>query len=154
MSKLSNQKVYQAEDLLITKSEPNRIQILCFSYSHLNSTYYYDFNSVFTRRNAEALFASANVQKKQLLLKDLTDEKSHYRIKNYRIGPTVGNILEEINRVSHSDRLDSELIGYLKNRCQPQIELEEVVSRNHQLKLELEIFPQDIQLIDIQKVSR
>ncbi len=154
LSKLSDQVVYQSEDLLITKEDPNRIQLLCFSYSHLNSTYYYDFNSAFTRRNASALFASANVQKKQLLLKELKEETSRYRMKSYRIGPSAGNILEEINQVSSSDQLDEELVTYLKHRCQPQIEVRELQSSHHQLKLEVELAPQDIQFIDIQKVSR
>ncbi|MBO0451804.1 GH39 family glycosyl hydrolase [Candidatus Enterococcus murrayae] len=154
LSKLSNLVVHQSEDLLITKDEPNRIQLLCFSYSHLNSTYYYDFNSVFTRRNAAALFASASVQKKQILLKDLKEEESRYRIKSYRIGQQAGNILEEINQAASSDRLDDELVTYLKHRCQPQLEVKEELSRNHQLKIDLEISPQDIQLIEIQKVSR
>ncbi|MDU5336773.1 GH39 family glycosyl hydrolase [Enterococcus sp.] len=154
LNKLSASVVYQSEDLLITKDDPNRIQLLCFSYSHLNSTYYYDFNSVFTRRNASALFASTSVQKKKILLKDLNEAESSYRVKHYRIGPTAGNLLEEINAVSHSDRLDDELVTYLKHRCQPQIEVKEATSRNHQLRLELEILPQEIQLIEIQKVSR
>lgn len=153
LSKLSDQVVYQSEELLITKEEPNRIQILCFSYSHLNSTYYYDFNSVFTRRNASALFASSNVQTKQILLKNLTDEKSRYRMKHYRIGPEAGNILEEINQVGSTDRLDDELVTYLKQRCQPRIEVNEMVSRNYQLTIDLEIHPQEIQLIEIQKSS-
>lgn len=154
LGKLSDEVVYQSEELLITKDDPNRIQLLCFSYSHLNSTYYYDFNSVFTRRNAEALFTSASVQKKQIVLMNLKEEESLYRLKCYRIGPKSGNILEEMNQLSHSDRLDEELIAYLKHRCQPQIEVKEAVSRNRQLKIELELSPQDIQLIEVQKVSR
>lgn len=154
LNKLSDQVVYQSEDLLITKDDPNRIQVLCFSYSHLNSTYYYDFNSVFTRRNAAALFASASVQEKRLLLKDLKEDESLYRIKYYRIGSKAGNILEELNHLSSLDRLDDELVAYLKHRCQPQIEVKEANSRNHQLIIDLALFPQDIQLIDIQKVSR
>lgn len=154
LNRLSNQVVYQSEDLLITKEDPNKIQILCYSYSHLNSTYYYDHNSVFTRRNAAALFASGNVQTKRVLLKELKEEESHYRIKYYRIGAEAGNILEEINQVSSSDRLDDELITYLKHRCEPQLEIRDGHSRNHQLKIELALFPQDIQLIEIQKVSR
>ncbi|MFR3685448.1 MAG: GH39 family glycosyl hydrolase [Enterococcus sp.] len=154
LHRLSDQVVYQSEDLLITKDDPNKIQILCYSYSHLNSTYYYDYSSVFTRRNAAALFASGNVQKKQVLLKDLKEAESHYRIKCYRIGAEAGNILEEINQVSSSDRLDDELVTYLKHRCEPRLEISEGRSRNHQLKIEIELFPQDIQLIEIQKVSR
>lgn len=154
LNRLGNQVVYQSEDLLITKDDPNKIQILCYSYSHLNSTYYYDHSSVFTRRNAAALFASGNVQTKQVLLKDLKEEESHYRIKYYRIGQKTGNILEEINQISSYDRLDDEMITYLKHRCEPQLEIREGQSRNHQLKIELELFPQDIQLIEIQKVSR
>lgn len=154
LHKLSDQVVYQSEDLLITKEDPNRIQLLCFSYSHLNSTYYYDFSSVFTRRNAAALFASASVQRKRIVLQNLKEEESRYRIKSYRIGPNTGNILEEINQLSSSDKLDEELVAYLKHRCQPQIEVKESLSNRHQLKLELELSPQEIQFIEIQKVSR
>lgn len=100
------------------------------------------------------MFASTSVQKKKILLKDLNEEESSYRVKRYRMGPTAGNLLEEINAVSHSDRLDDELVTYLKHRCQPQIEVKEATSRNHQLRLELEILPQEIQLIEIQKISR
>lgn len=153
LSKLNDLVVYQSEDLLITQRGSNRIQILCFSYSHLNSTYYYDFNSVFTRRNATSLFATADVQKRKILLKDLNEKSCNYRIKYYRIGQESGNILEEINQVSNLDRLDDEIITYLKYRCQPQIKIKEQLSNDNQLRVELDIYPQDIQLIDIQKIS-
>ncbi len=92
-----------------------------------------------------------SVQRKRIVLQNLKEEESRYRIKSYRIGPNTGNILEEINQLSSSDKLDEELVAYLKHRCQPQIEVKESLSNRHQLKLELELSPQEIQFIEIQK---
>lgn len=153
LSKLKDEVVYQSRDMVVTKDDPNKIQILNFSYNHLNSTYYYDFNSIFTRRNASALFTSASDEKKTIVLQGLQDESANYRVKYYRIGQKTGNILDELNYVSTLERLDDETVAYLKHRCQPRLEVREMKSKDNQLKIEIQITPHDIQLIEIQKVS-
>lgn len=151
LKKLGPIKVFSSENLIMTK-KAKQYQLLCYHYSHLNATYYYDTKGGFHKNNAYAIFDNDNPINLKIELLNL-DDPGKYHIKKYSIGKDNGNFLEEINGLSQSDHFDKEMIQYLKQKCVPKIEIITYNVSEDKLMLDIALSPYDICFYEIKKVS-
>ncbi|TNV67792.1 GH39 family glycosyl hydrolase [Trichococcus shcherbakoviae] len=151
LKKLGPKRIFASENLIVTRKE-KQYQLLCYHYSHLNATYYYDTIGGFHKNNAYAIFDNEQPIDWTIELNGF-EAAGKYRITKYSIGKNNGNFLEEVNAISQIDHFDKEMIQYLKQKCVPKIEILTQIISDDKLVLEIHLSPYDICLFDIQKVS-
>ena len=147
LNSLGNCLLYLSESVIVTKKQ-NKIIILLYHYCHLNSLYYYTSQEGVNKTTIQAIFENDSPYKFNFKIRQKKDEKI-YKIKKRKVGINDGAFLTEANKISLDDNFSKEEIDYLKYRCIPTLEREEILVKEHYLNFQVELAPHDMMLIEI-----
>lgn len=139
--------IAKGEDYIISSRSRNEYNLLLFHPQKFNETYRTYTENEIGVRELPYIFENRESGKYTFLLKNL--QNGMKKISIHRISEEEGNILAEWGKLGYLDSLNQFETEYLKKRCIPRMEVIRKEVTNQNLKLELELRPNEICLVFI-----
>ena len=152
MNQLGNYLIKQSENVMASYDGYENYTLVCHNYKHVSSQYFAKDESEITIDSMQTLFPDTSRLKINVKLEHIKD--GSYYIKTHSINSKHGSIQDEWHRMGFIEEPSTKDILYLDRISVPQVTVYEILVRNQTLEITLELEPQEIQYIEIHKITK
>lgn len=147
MQGLGDQLLHLSDGLVVTR-KGQKVQILAYHYSHLNSQYYYLEDKQIDKSNVNEMFENDGNRKFEIQLSDLVSPKP-YQLKQRKMGVGSGALLREANLFGKETNYHYDEVDYLVHRCLPHLSRNTVNATENGVLVTFELQQHDMIFIEI-----
>ena len=140
------------EGLEPTCSSSSDIRILVWNKKNPGPRYYISEENSFSPEEIYGLFEDLDPRKLEITVSGLTEGAS-FRIRQRFLNREHGSILDKWLRLGRSRQLSRDDIEYLSQTSAPEVTIEERTAENGELKLNMELGPNEMRMIQITVIS-
>lgn len=137
----------KGENYIVSSRGSHEYNILLFYPQKFDEVYHTYTENEIGVKELSYIFEKQESREYSFLLKNIEDGMK--KISTYHISEKEGNLLSEWKKIGYLDSLNPVEIEYLKNRCNPRMEVIRKNVTNHNLKLDIKIEPNEMCLIFI-----
>ena len=141
---IGNKIIEKCKDYIISSRGGHEYTILLFHPSKFNEAYYTHMENEI-EVDLPYIFEKKESKKYSFVLKDL--ENGIKKISIYRISEKEGNVLSEWKKIGALDMLTPFEVEYLKNRCNPRMEVLRKEVTNHNIKVDITLETNEVCLV-------
>lgn len=142
---IGNKIIEKGKDYIISSRGGHEYTILLFHPSKFNEAYYTHMENEIEVKDLPYIFEKKESKKYSFVLKDL--ENGIKKISIYRISEKEGNVLSEWKKIGALDMLTPFEVEYLKNRCNPRMEVLRKEVTNHNIKVDITLETNEVCLV-------
>lgn len=149
MNRLGNYLLGQRENIMISFDGYEKYVIVCHNYKHVGSQYFMNEETSFSVDTMQSLFPDLSKLKMNVEIRNV--KNGRYYVKTHSVNSKHGSVQDEWNRMGYIEEPSLQDISYLASISIPHISIYEIQVTNNILEITLELEPQEIQYIEIQK---
>lgn len=143
--------VYRGENCIVTGDRRGNFQILCHNHKELNGIFYLTAEDEFTPYDVKRLSQNRDRMDFCITLSDL-QTKADYIVRQKIVNEECGSVLDQWTCMGCERELIAEDIRYLSRICVPRTEIGRAAPQGGELKLELQLAPNEIRSISVERI--
>ena len=136
---------------IVTTDDKGRFSICCHNYKHFNYLYYSQKEEKIKIEEQSSLFEDTEPVSLKIDINDLP--KGNFLIKRRFVSENAGNVQNAWLHLNKLSELSQGELSYLKSQAEPGLFYETKRSDNGTIVLEETLSPQEIRLIEIEKID-
>jgi beta-xylosidase len=136
---------------IVTTDDKGRFSICCHNYKHFNYLYYSQKEEKIKIEEQSSLFEDMEPVSLKIDINDLP--KGNFLIKRRFVSENAGNVQNAWLHLNKLSELSQGELSYLKSQAEPGLFYETKRSDNGTIVLEETLSPQEIRLIEIEKID-
>ncbi|MBR0086553.1 MAG: helix-turn-helix domain-containing protein [Lachnospiraceae bacterium] len=152
LNQLGSRLIKSAEGLEATCASASDIRILIWNKKNPGPKYFISEENSFRPEEIYGLFENLDPRKLEITVSGLTEGAS-FRIRQRFLNREHGSILEKWLRLGGSRQISRDDIEYLSQTSAPEVTIEERTAENGELKLNMELGPNEMRMIQITVIS-
>ena len=152
LSNLGKKLILRGNHYLISRTGKNRYEMVCHNYIKLDYQYYLNEEYEIRPEQLRSFYSSEG--RLTLNFRFCEIEDGEYVLRMYRVNENSGSIQDEWIRLGCEENLSRDEIRYIKQKSSPSLYKKKYEVHGNDLEFDIQMEPQEIALIQIERISK